>query len=1126
VTGDSVTGDSVTGDPTLTPRDLATALGLPPPTPEQAEVIGAPPEPCVVVAGAGSGKTETMAARVVWLVANGYVTPDRVLGLTFTRKAAGELGQRVRIRLAQLRDRRVAGGGAEVAPGEPTVLTYHAYAARLLAEHALRVPVEPSVRLLTEATTWQLAQRVVRAYDGDLSHVDWTPGTVVDAVLAIAADLAEHLREPAELRAWTDSFVEAASALPRAPGQRTREDVYAAVRDVLDAQLARVELLPLVERYVRRKRDADAMDFGDQMSLAARIADRFAAVGHAERVRFGVVLLDEYQDTGHAQRVLLRALYGGGHPVTAVGDPCQSIYGWRGASAGNLTRFAADFPRRDGAPARAFPLTTSFRNGARILGLANRLADPLRATGITVPRLRPFPANPAGRVLCGLHETAVDEAAWLAEAVDGAWRDAVARSAGGGPAPTAAVLVRRRSQIPRLEQALRDRGLPVEVVGLGGLLDTPEVRDIVATLRVLDDPGAGDALMRLLTGARWRIGPRDLEALSRRAAALAARTRRAAGAPEVGGGAAELSVPDAVDERSLIDALDSLGPPAAYSAAGYLRLRALAAELRTLRARSGQPLPDLVADVERTLGLDVEVAARPDRQVATARAHLDRFQDEASEFAGGAEAAGLGAFLAYLDAAALREDGLQPGTVDVQPDRVQVLTAHAAKGLEWDVVAVPGLTAQVFPAPGRGEDWTRDPRCLPYPLRGDAADLPGFDPATAADQKELDGLRKEYQQRCAELGALEERRLAYVAATRARRLLICSGYWWDDAARPRGPSAFLEETRQEAEPGEIERWADAPADDAANPLLAEPDRMVWPVDPLGARRADVEAGAALVRAALAAADGGHAEQAHPSPGAPPEGHRRRRSARAHLADAGQGALFDPAVPEAQTWSAEADLLLAERDRAAAATGRAVDVALPRQLSVTALVALRRDPAELARQIRRPTPSRPAPLSRRGTAFHAWLEERLGGERLLDLDELPGAADDGAAPEADLALLQHRFLASEWAQRRPAEVEVPFETVVGDVVVRGRIDAVFRDDDGGWTVVDWKTGAEPTGVAKRAAEVQLAAYRLAWADLSGAPLDLVRAAFHYVRSNYTARPADLLDADRLRALVEGVPVLAG
>ena len=110
--------------------------------------------------------------------------------------------------------------------------------------------------------------------------------------------------------------------------------------------------------------------------------------------------------------------------------------------------------------------------------------------------------------------------------------------------------------------------------------------------------------------------------------------------------------------------------------------------------------------------------------------------------------------------------------------------------------------------------------------------------------------------------------------------------------------------------------------------------------------------------------------------------------------------------------------------------------------MSALVTLRRDPAELARRLRRPMPAAPAPQARRGTAFHAWLEERFGAAKLVDLDELPGSGDEFAAPDGALAELQQAFLASEWADRQPAEVEVPFETPLGPLTLRGRIDAVF------------------------------------------------------------------------------------
>jgi len=1024
-----------------------------------------------------------MSARVLWLVANELVRPDQVLGLTFTTKAAGELATRIRVRLAQLRAFLGAGGpaGDPALAGEPTVATYHAYAGRLVAEHALRLGVEPSVRLLSEAMTWQLAQKVVRTYDLDVPELDNAESTVTNWVLDLAGELAEHLVEPDELRRWTDELRTRVMAKPRrsASGRGVAGEPYAEVRRLLERAAARVALLPLVDRYQRAKQDARAIDFGDQMEIAARVADRFPEVGRAERARYAAVLLDEYQDTGHAQLTMLRGLFGasaGGHPVTAVGDPAQAIYGWRGASANNLIRFATHFRTAAGDPAPVLPLSTSFRNDEQVLDVANALSAEIREN---VPALAPGPRGGPGVVRAALLETVADEADWLADQVAAVWREDAAdrRLRAGGR--SVAVLCRRRSQFDLVAGALRARGVPVELVGLGGLLATPEIRDLVSTLQVVSDPTAGAALARLLTGARWRVGGRDIAALGRRARSLAARREEAAAGTR-----------DVVSDASLVEALDDLGPPELYSADGYRRMSTLAAELAALRQRTAQPLPDLVADVERTLLLDIEVAAAPDRDRAAGRAHLDRFAEVAADFSVDAEAPTLGAFLAYLAAAEDAERGLEAGVVDVDADRVQVLTVHAAKGLEWDVVAVPGLTVDVFPdlLSTRGSGWASSAPTLPYPLRGDGSDLPVFDVITPRDQKGLDDARKDFVEACKERAVREERRLAYVAATRARHLLLASGYWWDTAVRPRGPSTFL--TELAAVRGvQVDQWADPPADGATNPL-PPPAPVPWPADPLGARRPLVEQGAALVRGA----------------GEP-------------VAD--EGTLFAEEDLLALGWQREAEILLAERAAAAAPGG--ADVPLPGHLAVTDLVTLARDPLSLARRVRRPVPTRPAPLARRGTAFHAWLEERYGGERLLDLDELPGAADEDAAPDDELALLQERFLASAWADRSPEEVEVAFETVVGGVVVRGRIDAVFADPDGGWTVVDWKTGDPPRDGT--AAAVQLAAYRLAWAELSGTPVEQVRAAFHYVRQDRTVAPVDLLDAAGLHALVASIPTAA-
>jgi DNA helicase-2/ATP-dependent DNA helicase PcrA len=1071
--------------PRYTPGELAAHLSLgQAPTPEQAAVISAQVAPVLVVAGAGSGKTETMAARVVWLVANDHVRPDQILGLTFTRKAAGELAHRIRLRLGQLARQFGRDDRDGLFVGEPTVATYHSYAARIVGEHGLRAGFEPTTRLLTEASCWQLADAVVREYDGDMSAVDLQAASVTNAVLSLAADLAEHLCHPSKLSAFTNEFVTALEALS---GKPIRE-----VEAVLGRQKARVQLLPLVAEYARRKRDLEAMDFGDQLARAAEIAQRYPQVGLIERDRFRVVLLDEYQDTSHAQASLLRALFGGGHPVTAVGDPCQSIYGWRGASAGTLERFPGEFVHGDGAPATQLTLTTSWRNREEILKVANMLSAPLVAKGHAVAALGPAPhtAPAAGdaTVRCSLLHTAADEAAYIADRIVNSWcaaahvpRGTAVEDIPMDRRPTTAVLVRVRAQLPAIEEALRARGLPVEVVGLGGLLDTPEVRDVVSTVQVLADPANGAALIRLLTGARWRLGPRDLVALSRRANEIARNRRQRAGA------VAE-PISDRLDEAALIEAMDDLGDADRFSVEGFRRLRALADELDGLRQRLDQPLPDLLADIETTSGLDVEVGVRA-FEAGFARAHLDALGTVAARFAADTEGATMTAFLAYLAAAEDEERGLAPGEVDVVQGAVQLLTAHAAKGLEWDVVAVAGLVKDGWPGRELASDqWLKGMGVLPFPLRGDQSGLPLLRWRGATDHKEMAARLAEFDEQWAVHDQDEDRRLAYVAVTRARRLLICTGYWWGGRlVRPRGASILLDEVRAACVGGAgvIDEWHPAPLDGEQNPGAATVPTATWPYDPLGERREAWDEAAAMVRRA--------------DPDAVPSLHLPAPAGR---------------------WADEVTVLLTERD--ANRPGETVDVALPEHMSVSQLVALRRDPTNLARQLRRPMPSRPDPYARRGTAFHLWLEQRFGAVGLLDFDELPGAADDGAAGDEALAELQEKFLASPWADRMPVAVEVPFTVPIAGVVLRGRMDAVFRDDDGRYDVIDWKTGQLPTGADAVAAKVQLAVYRLAWASLHDLPVESVRAGFHYVREGTTVRPADLLSAAGLAGLVVSVP----
>ncbi|MCF3140269.1 ATP-dependent helicase [Paenarthrobacter sp. AR 02] len=1144
-------------EPRFTPSQLAGILGEKNhPTDEQAAIIASSLTPRLVIAGAGSGKTATMADRVVWLVANGWVRPEEVLGVTFTRKAAGELASRIRSKLATLQRIAAEDDGSLGFPEglmgtddlEPKVSTYHSYASGIVSDYGLRLGIERDVVLLGGAQSWQLASEVVEAYDGDYEHFTAAKSTLVNALIQLAGECAEHLQDPAAVREWVLERVHAFEELPYVAG--AKKSPTQAAGELASMLRTRASVADMVVRYQEAKRQRGVLDFGDLVALAARIASDIPLAAITERARYKVVLLDEFQDTSHAQLVLFSRLFGQGHAVTAVGDPNQSIYGFRGASAGQLFHFVQEFPVRriDTAGgtetysvAPTSYLTTAWRNGRNILEAANTIAAPLNkaavmdgpagerdsASGVSVPPLVPSPAAVDGSVVIGRFSTDEDEAAVIARDVRRYQRTVFEEEGDGTPVkPTMAVLCRRRAQMECLRREFELQGIPYEIVGLGGLLDTPEIVDLVATLRVLADPGRSDALMRLLAGARWRIGPADLMAFSDWSRSLARRRSAPDSHPDPIDAneepAAVVVESDITDAASLVEALDFLPKPGwtsghgrSLSEVGLERLARLATELRFLRSYIGDDLTTLLGEVERAMLLDIEVAAKPGISIHQARRNLDAFQDAAAGFLQTSQRIDLLAFLSWLEAAASEEGGLDVAPVETNREAVQLLTVHASKGLEWDVVFVPGLNAGSFPS-NRDSRWSSGAAALPWPLRGDRADLPQWD-LDQPDQKGWLDAEKDFKSEVQHHGEAEERRLAYVAYTRAKFVLWASSAAWNGSRSGMAPmSGFLSELAPLAglegvdgegrEPAIARRTvqavihAESVAEEALpqeSPLTATLEVAQFPYDPLegpsdprtGARlrlvpgrRVAMDQAAALVRGFM-------------------EGHSSSEAS-------------DDVSGMAARWSQEAELLL-DRQRMRSSVQ---DVHLPSHISASLFVDLGSDPTAVLSQLRRPVPREPGISARKGTAFHAWVEEYFGSTGMLDLDEAPGS--DAHIDEAyGLDEMVSAFKQSEWAHRAPAFVEVPVETRIGDVVVRGRIDAVFRDSDGRWQLIDWKTGRRPSGQQLASRAVQLAVYRLAWARLQGVPLDDVSAAFYYVVDDSVVRPHDLGTAEELEEIIE-------
>lgn len=1054
--------------------EIAGALGLPIPTPQQQAVIEAPLRPAIVVAGAGSGKTETMANRVVWLLANGHVRVPEILGLTFTRKAAGELAGRIRTRIEQL----VASGVTDVEfdPFEaPEVATYNAFANAIFRENALLIGREPESAVLSEASAWQLARRlVVTSTDDRLVELDRGVEAVTSAVVGLSRALSENVADADDVERMVEGFARTAE-LPTGNGRV--KDVYASVRSAVDAVGSLPPLLDLARAFADEKRRRGFVEYSDQVALALDVCERLPEVVADYRRRFRVVLLDEYQDTSVVQTRMLSRLFAG-QPVMAVGDPHQSIYGWRGASAANLGRFSLDFTGERGA-ADEYALSTSWRNPTRVLDAANALVAPLTAASpVHVEQLQPRPGAVPGELTAVFEQTVADEAESVARWLGDRLRE---RDDDRTP-PSAALLCRSLKKVDVFTNALAIHGIPYHVLGLGGLLEQPVIADLVSALRVMHDPTAGSELIRLLTGAKWRVGPKDIAALRDVASWLAERDHRFQKLdPELRArlrrsvaGEESASLVDALD--FVVEAPDGHGRLDGFSAAGLARMRDAGRRLDHLRSRVGLDLLDLVTLVQQELLLDIEIAANETAQLG--QASLDAFAEQVASYLAADDQATLGSFLSWL-AEAEQRDNLAPRSEEPEPGTVQVLTIHGAKGLEWDVVAVPRLVDGELPGPPQSRKGWLAFGQLPNEFRGDSAELPVVAWRTAETQKDVNDSIAAFEEENVRRHLEEQRRLIYVAVTRARRRLLLSGSYWSTQTKPRGPGSYLLELQ---EAGLLPQDAFPECDEPdENPLALSASTVTWPLEPLGARRSRVEAAADAVR-------------------------------RARERGAGDGGAY----------ARDLELLLAERARRSEEAGL---VELPARIPASRFKDYVSDPAAVAASLRRPMPERPYRQTRLGTLFHQWVEERFGtvAGAADVLDAYGAELDDPAGDvlEAErFEELKATFERSGWSGRRPEEVELEIHITLAGQVVVCKLDAVYRADDGvhDYQIVDWKTGKAPrdAGDLERK-QLQLALYRLAFARYAGIDPERIDAVFYFVADDRVVRPERLYAEEELTSL---------
>lgn len=944
------------------------------PTTEQQRIITYPQRHVRIAAGAGTGKTTTIIERLVAFVESG-VPPTRALGITFTVKASDELRNRLRDRLGPTKD------GEEV-----EVATYHGFATSILSEFGTLVGFDPASLLLDDGHRSELAQRVLRSTPTELDL------TALDArvrdLLELNDALGRHLTSPEELVA-------------RAP--LGGDDA------IMETWAKRMDLAAVAAAYRSEKERLGLIEFADLIAKAVDLVTTFPDIAAELAGRYDVVLLDEYQDTDPAQRLLLTSIFGPSAAVTAVGDSDQTIYEWRGASLDNFDAFPQHFPRDDGEPTETLPLSLNRRSDRIIINLANTIKE-LLPTIEGAEALVPRPEAAEGSLVVAWFPSEREEAAWIAQDI----RD---RHADGLRYSDMAILVRKRAWIPMLVEALRELDVPISVSDPGTLLQIPEVADVLAWLRLVADPGAEPALLRILMGGQYRLGMADLNALKVHAQRIDADSIMA-------------SVMDASHVEGLSETTVSA-------------LNRFAAIHDTLmRYAQANTVANTISEITTTIGFWDEAAALGPSDATTARLNIARFLSVANGWRPLEGRPTVSRFLRYIDAlnASKRDDALTPPTTSTI-DAVELTTIHAAKGLEWGTVYLPGLQHDSFPMSARRSD---DPDAhamlLPYELRLDADNL-GDLVTTSQDAR-----KEKLKQRTAE----SEHRLAYVAVTRAKHTLTMTGHVWQDhLKRPKKPSPYLLLARDT--PNAVVRtWSEDPGDPPPVAVFSGREPVNDPlfrqgVDSAFRRLIDDPRMVSNEYPELADA------VAH-----------RIQQLRLEIAD-----LSEPtAEPGPQAFSA----------------------------SVTNLVTLAQCPLKFKWVHHDKLPRRPSQAAVRGTEFHRRVElHNLGVISLEDAESAsydavevdPGELDTtsvdaappgtGAGEDRTVVDPWRVFAASRFADIRARWCEVPFEFAVGSGSVRGKIDAIYEPEPGVWEIVDYKSGRPSTDPSRM---IQLKAYAVA------------------------------------------------
>lgn len=1097
----------------ISAREIAALLKRPEPTAEQIEIIEAPPGAMLVVAGAGSGKTETMTNRAIWLIANEIVTPSEVLGLTFSVKAASELKERLIKRLFELGEAMqakglrvptsLALGGDELLGMSVTVTTYNSFASEFVKENALRIGREPNLRVLSSAGAWQIAYEIAKSAKGIKPFTSQTKA-VANGIISFSSTLQEHSVTVKEQRSYLESMKTKILSFPPASTRANALAIPTKSQEILDVIERQLALLPMVEEYEQQKHAQAVIDFPDQLALATTIARQSPAAVESVRNQYQVVMLDEFQDTSVVQLELMKRLFGIEDEefriTLAVGDPKQSIYAWRGASAASLDAFHKNFSAAK--PVTKKHLATSWRNDQAILDIANVIGKDLDAE----VELKKSPLADEGEVEFSPQLSEDEEIQAVVQWVKKE-REAGARVIEGEKKyPSCAIILRKRVRMPAYQKALAELAIPSITSKSNNLFYEPEVADVIAVLQLLADANSSEALLRLLDGPRFKLGLSDLGVMGEYRKQLA---RYSAG---VADDSPQITLLEVIENPPPQGFTDSLGR--SISAEGMARIKDFQATWKQITSQKQLALPDLVSWIARSLGVDLALMSNPAVDPKWATRNLEAFREFAESYLTDNPNAQIQDFLDYLEITLEKDDSPSAGLPQLESDEVVITTVHAAKGLEWDLVAVAGLSESNFPlyrnTRSTKEDehgnklitssgWLSEVKDskISYALRGDNEELPKFswDDPLVDSHKELVNNLDDFKLQEGERLIKEERRLFYVAVTRARHKLHLSGsLWLKGRSTDVKFSRFFKEVI-ELNSFEKEKMLEVRAAvNSYDPIVEDQQETIWP--------------------------------SAPNPRA-----KTVMALKKHFESEPSKAL-ETQNAKLETLKLSAEHLIAHSNSKAEIT----DAALPLTLSPSSIVQMVLDqnsshnkaasndqtisPSRpgMDAKILRPMPRRPSKEAHLGTKFHSWVEESLLYGTALDISDAElYPYDEGSRNLEIIQKLQERFLSSAFSNATALAVEIPVALVLENAYIPGFIDAVYASaafekpsaaentpgtspeghEDDGIVIVDWKTGNVPSGKELEAKALQLSIYRLAWHQQFKVPLEKIRTIFYYV-----------------------------